>query len=176
MIRSFITVLCIFFSCCAATAQNNYPIPEKTPNQLFYIQHSNNHNTYVYDYNSKNGVIDPKNPIHEYRISYTEGGERQELSTIQRKMAYGMTLLNTTPNILTFRLAATDKVLLYLERNKNGKPKVYVTLNDCKIYLDKMFVQLKEGLFKTNIEVDYILFYGSGTNNKEQIIERLEID
>ncbi len=176
MIRSFTVILCTFLSYCAVTAQNNYPIPEKTSNQLFYIQHSNNHNTYVYDYNEKNGVIDSNNPIHEYRIAYTEGGERQELSTIQRKMAYGVTLLESTPNVMTFRLAATDNVLLYLELNDKENPKIFVTPNDCKLYLDNMFVQLKDGLFSTSIEVDYILFYGTAAATKKQIIERLEID
>ncbi len=157
-------------------SQDNYPVPPNTPNQLFYIQHSNNHNTYVYDYNSKNGVIDPKNPIHEYRVAYTEGGKIQELSTIQRKMAYGITLLKVTPSVMTFRLAATDKVLLYLERNDNKKPKVFVSINNCKLYLNKMFVQLKDGLFNTSIEVDYILFYGYNNEKEEQVIERLRFE
>jgi hypothetical protein len=39
----------------------NYPEPAKTPTRLFYIQHSDNHNTYVYDANIKAGIIDRLN-------------------------------------------------------------------------------------------------------------------
>jgi hypothetical protein len=41
---------------------------------LFYIQHSDNHNTYVYDANIKAGIIDSSQPINAYRIVYTKNG------------------------------------------------------------------------------------------------------
>jgi hypothetical protein len=53
-------------------SQNDYPEPAKTPTRLFYIQHSDNHNTYVYDANIKAGIIDSSQPINTYRIVYTQ--------------------------------------------------------------------------------------------------------
>lgn len=176
MTQQLIASIIALFSFCTVSAQNNYPTPKKTANQLFYIQHSNNHNTYVYDYNLENGRLSISKPINEYRIAYTENGARQELTTIQRKLAYGITVLESTPNLLTFRIAATDKVLLYLELKNNSKPMIYVNVNQCKMYLNKMFVQLKDGVFSTSIDVDYILFYGFDSVKGEEIIEKVKIE
>jgi hypothetical protein len=55
-------------------SQNDYPEPAKTPTRLFYIQHSDNPNTYVYDANIKAGIIDSSQPINAYRIVYTKNG------------------------------------------------------------------------------------------------------
>jgi hypothetical protein len=40
---------------------------QQNSNRLFYIQHSDNHNTYVYDANIKAGIIDSSQPINAYR-------------------------------------------------------------------------------------------------------------
>jgi hypothetical protein len=51
--------------------------------RLFYIQHSDNHNTYVYDANIKAGIIDSSQPINTYRIVYTQNGIKP-LSRLQK--------------------------------------------------------------------------------------------
>jgi hypothetical protein len=45
---------------------------QQNSTRLFYIQHSDNHNTYVYDANIKAGIIDSSQPINAYRIVYTK--------------------------------------------------------------------------------------------------------
>jgi hypothetical protein len=64
----FLVSICLF----SGYSQNDYPEPAKTPTRLFYIQHSDNHNTYVYDANIKAGIIDSSQPINTYRIVYTQ--------------------------------------------------------------------------------------------------------
>src|SRR5688572_10785112 len=71
-------------------AQTGFPVPGGNQKQLFYLQRTPNTNTIVYELNYKNGVIDPDNPVHEFWIRYQENGQRQELSYIQRKFAYGI--------------------------------------------------------------------------------------
>jgi hypothetical protein len=63
-------------------SQNDYPEPKHTT-RLFYIQHSDNHNTYVYDANIKAGIIDSSQPINTYRIVYTQNGIKP-LSRLQK--------------------------------------------------------------------------------------------
>ncbi|SNA78960.1 conserved hypothetical protein (fragment) [Flavobacterium psychrophilum] len=41
-------IFLFFFNIGLVTAQENYPKPIKTKTLLFYIQHSNNYNTYLY--------------------------------------------------------------------------------------------------------------------------------
>ena len=41
-------------------------------------------------YDAKIGIdkkLDPENPVHTYWILYTQGGEKQELTGIQRSLA-----------------------------------------------------------------------------------------
>src|SRR5690606_1582032 len=84
-------ILILFSSTGYVLGQESYPIPNKTPTRLVYIQHSNNHNTYVYDANLKNDSIVKNNPVNEYRIVYTEGGSIKPLTGLQNRMAYGLT-------------------------------------------------------------------------------------
>jgi hypothetical protein len=158
-----------------AFSQDNYPVPPSTPNQLFYIQHSNNHNTYVYDVNMHNGNIVSADPISVYRIMYTEGGEKKELTRIQRKLAYGTILLESQPNLFKLRLEADPRMSFYLTTIK-GNIRAYVILNQQKIYLDKLFVQLKPSLLNTNTEVEYVLFYGKNYQTDEAVIEKMVFD
>lgn len=157
-------------------AQEGYPEPEETANRLFYIQHSNNQNTYVYDANIKDGIIDATAPIDEYQIAYTENGVKRPLSTVQRKLAYGMILEGSKANVYKFHLAASDKLHFYLHYNQNKGARIYVTVNKHKMYLDKMFVQLKDGFLGLKAKADFVIFYGSDFNSGKTIIEKITID
>jgi hypothetical protein len=68
IILSFFLVLLPFFR----IFTKRLPRTSNTPTRLFYIQHSDNHNTYVYDANIKAGIIDSSQPINTYRIVYTQ--------------------------------------------------------------------------------------------------------
>jgi hypothetical protein len=96
--------ICLF----SGYSQNDYPEPAKTPTRLFYIQHSDNHNTYVYDANIKAGIIDSSQPINTYRIVYTQNGIKT-LVKVQKKFAYGMILLDSKP-LFKLRLASKKKI------------------------------------------------------------------
>ncbi|WP_445710055.1 DUF4833 domain-containing protein [Flavobacterium sp.] len=157
-------------------AQSNYPEPEKTATRLFYIQHSNNHNTYVYDANIKGGVIDSNQPINEYQIAYADNGMKKPLTNTQKKLAYGMVLQESQHNLFKFRLAASGKIDFYLKYTANTGARIYVTVNRHKMYLDKMFVQLKEGYFGINTNAEYVLFYGKDFHTGKAIIEKVYID
>lgn len=154
-------------------AQNDYPVPERTETQLFYIQHSNNHNTYVYDVNMKNGKIDASRPVKEYRIIYTQNGIRKSLSTIQRRFAYGMILIDSNNNTFKLRLAASKKLLFTLETDSKGTAKIHITVNNRKIFLDRMYVKLKKNTSGLKAKAEYVLFYGKDYVTNEIVMEKL---
>ncbi|SFW51566.1 protein of unknown function [Sinomicrobium oceani] len=149
--------------------QDDYPIPEKTPTRLFYIQHSNNHNTYVYDARMKGRSIDREDPVDAYRIVYTEGGVKKPLNIAQRKMAYGMVTDYVSPDFFALHLAASKKLEFYLTLDRHGKPKVYTTVKNRKIYLDRMFVKLKDKTAGLHIKADWILFEGKDFHTAEKV-------
>ncbi|MDE3253626.1 MAG: DUF4833 domain-containing protein, partial [Bacteroidota bacterium] len=85
----------VFLSCMAlfgdAMGQpGDFPVPQNNPNQLFYLQRPANTNTVIYELNAVNGVPDKKQPIHVFWIKYARNGEKEELTDLENKYAYGI--------------------------------------------------------------------------------------
>lgn len=168
----YLICVCSFMS----YGQAGYPEPKKTDTRLFYIQHSDNHNTYVYDANLKGAVINKSEPINEYRIVYTENGIKRSLTMLQEKLAYGLILIDSQSDLFTFHLAASDKLNFHLYYTKKEGARVYVTVNNHKIFLDKMFVKLESGFLGTNVKAEYVLFYGTDFNSGKSAVEKVLMD
>lgn len=152
-------------------AQKGYPTPPETQNRLFYIQHSNNHNTFVYDANVTTGhKLKTTDPIEVYRLTYAKDGRKEALTAVQRKMAYGVTLSNTSANQCEFTLAAYPSKKLLLNLGKDGRPYVTTNINGKNIILNRMYLQM--GKLGTNVL--HIDFFGKDAGGKE-ITERLYI-
>ena len=153
-------------------AQEGYPVPPETRERLFYIQHSKNHNTYVYDANLiSNSKIKDSDPIDIYQIDYKKDGTREELSLLQRKMAYGIDFKKTGDNKFEFTLAAypVKNLLLTL---KSGRPVVILSVNGKNIVLNRMFLHcnaLGTGVSKIDL-------YGEDAETQQPVAETLYID
>lgn len=164
----------LFFSSIYIYAQEGYPIPPFKYNTLFYIQHSEGHNTYVYEAN----MIDKQHlnaniPINNYRILYDKGGEIKPLTSIQQKFAYGIISKNLENNIVEFEIVSYKNQPLYLKVDKAGKPYVETTLNGHKFNLHRIFIKQKEGTSGLGTRVDYLLFYGidhKGNKVREKLV------
>ena len=148
-------------------AQNGYPIPDSVSNRLFYIQHSNNHNTYVYDADIKKGVLNNDEPVIAYRIIYTRGGIKADLTGLQRRLAYGVKFKKIEDNSCVFTLAAYPEKELFLRVTKKGRAYVMVNVNGKNLILSRMFLFSN----KLGTKVDCINFYGkdikTGKNMKK---------
>jgi len=155
------------------TPQQEYPVPPAAPGHLFYIQHSNNHNTFVYDANfTSPKKLDDKEPVKVYRITYTKGGIKEELNPMQRKLAYGIDFKKTGTNAFDCTLAAYPAKKLSLKLHADGKPYVTVTVNGKNIVLKKMFLLVN----KTGTSVIHIDFYGKDSATGKEIKERFIIE
>jgi hypothetical protein len=54
--------------------QDTFPVPSGNPNQLFYLQRTNNTNTIVCELNvNGKGQLDEESPVHVFWIRYNEG-------------------------------------------------------------------------------------------------------
>lgn len=153
-------------------AQQGYPVPASDEKRLFYIQHSDNHNTFVYNANLKNGAFATDEPLDIYKIAYTEGGEKVPLNSIQKALAFGMKTTELSVNFYEMELAASKKVKFYLMLDKAGKPKVYTTVNGKKMFLDRIFLKLKEGSIGMGINLDYALFIGKDFSTGQNLNEK----
>lgn len=162
-----------FISIQICKSQTNYPTPDKKGNHLFYIQHSDNHNTFMYDAVMDGKNISEKNPISIYRILYNENAQIKPLTMIQNSMAYGINYKKIDDNFFEFSLKGQKTLKLYLAFNNQQKPAVFLTVNGNKIYLEKMFIQLKNSGLKPN--ADYILLTGKDFETGKNVTEKVKI-
>ncbi|WP_317173042.1 DUF4833 domain-containing protein [Flavobacterium psychrophilum] len=49
---------------------------------------------------------------------------------------------------------------------------MYVTVNNQKMYLNKIFIQLEKAVLLENINIAYILFYGNDYNSNKAVVEK----
>ena len=71
-------------------AGEDFPVPTDK-NMVFYVQRSLNSNTIVYTARmGDDGKLDAKRPIDVFWRRFNDDGERKELSSIERSMAFGV--------------------------------------------------------------------------------------
>jgi phosphatidylglycerophosphate synthase len=155
---------------------DTFPVPPGNTNQLFYLQRTSNKNTIVYDLNIKNGALDINDPVHVYWIRYSDQGQRQELSYIQRTFAYGIkstALANNGGYVLHF--VSYKKYLLYLVKSAaDNKYRVYTTVNSKTVVLNRIFIKINGGSFWSP-KVEYVEIKGTDPANGREITDRLKI-
>ena len=171
MKNSYFLILCISIS---AFAQKGYPVPEKSATHLFYIQHSQNHNTFVYEANFEHKKINSIEPIKIHRIVYTKGGAKEELTKMQRNLAYGIDIKKQKENHYEFCLVSYPDKKMYLEIHKNGKSQVKTMVNGKKIILHKMYLSMQKGSLKPKIE--FIDFSGTDESSGKEVKERFYLE
>jgi len=135
-----------------------YPVPEPSSNQLFYIQRSSNINSIIYDANlGIDKKLDGKSPVHAYWIRYTEGNKKQELSVIQRSLAYGLHTKAITGELGSYEghFLAYRKRKFVVKLNPKGEPIALFPINGKMQILKKVFVKVDEsGIMPSVIHVE----------------------
>jgi hypothetical protein len=161
----------------AQTSEKNYPKPNKSDKILFYIQRSMNLNTIVYELNiDKFGKLNSEYPVHPYWIRYEENGEIQELSYIQKKLAYGIDakLVNNKYQIYNLTLVSYPSQVIVLKKlSENSKTRAYTTVNGKFIELQKIFFET-EGENLLSPTVKYIDISGIEVKTGKYITEKIK--
>ncbi|MEO6732002.1 MAG: DUF4833 domain-containing protein [Ferruginibacter sp.] len=154
--------------------EKNYPVPTGNSKQLFYLQRTPNANTVVYELNYKNGIVDTDNPVNAFWIRYQEKGQKEELSFIQRKFAYGLHTKKIADNHYELSLVSYKKYKMYLKQGSDKKFYVYTSINRKPAILTSIFIQINGGSFwSPNIE--YVLITGIDLASRSVVKERLKI-
>jgi len=152
-----VSVVLLVFSALSVPAQSadttnpsplKFPTPKGIVNQLFYLQRDPNLNTLIYELNIRDGAIDREEPVIGYWIRYSEGGKKQDMSYVQKKFAYGVQSKELSKDHFEIRFVSHKKLALYLQRSEGDKKfHVYVTVNNKKLLLDRIFVRIEGGSF-----------------------------
>ena len=142
---------------------------DKTVN-LFVIERSKNANVVNYDaVLTDDGKINEKKPIDAYWLLYAyKNGEREELSAFDKK-AYGFqTTYNKEKGNFDFVLKAVKEKPMILDLY-NNVPKAVIKINDKDCFLEKVYIESKDGALGIP-KVSYYELFGKevATGNAQQ--------
>jgi hypothetical protein len=151
-----------------------YPIPPVNAGRLFYLQRTANTNTIVYDLNfGGDGKLDAEEPIKPYWIRYAERGQKEDLSYIQRKFAYGLTAKALNNGNYDIRFVSYKKFPLTLMKSADGKYHIFALIAQKQILLNRIFVKIDGGSFWLP-NVTYVEIKGTDQITGREIVERFK--
>ena len=152
-----------------------FPAPPVNENSLFYIQRTKNTNAIVYEVNRlSDGKINTIDPVKVYWINYASDSTTSELSLIQRKYAYGISVkqYNKQKNSFILQLVAYKKRNIFLLPSGNEKHFIaLMNINGKLAELKRVFVAISGGTFWFP-KVDYIELSGIDPYTKQKTVER----
>jgi hypothetical protein len=152
-----------------------FPVPPTSSVSLFYIQRSSNINTIIYDANlGIDKKLDPKNPVHTYWIRYNEGSKKQELTNIQRSLAYGLHTKATVGESGSHdgHFFAYRKRKFVVKMNTKGEPIALFPINGKMQVLKKVFVKVDEsGMMPSVISVE---LWGRDVTTDKEVYEKFK--
>jgi hypothetical protein len=157
-----------------ALGGDRFPTPPNSPNRLFFIQRSTNANVVVYDANLIAGRLNAKDPVYTYWYRYGEKGQKEELTTIQRTLAYGLytTLVPGVPNTYEGHFLAYRKRKFMVKQDPSGDPIALFPINGKMQILKRVFVSVDESKFVTT--VNYIELFGKDPVTGKDVYERFK--
>jgi hypothetical protein len=165
----------------ADTTKNLYQLPGNpfqalpaTVSRLFYVQRTPNANTIVYELNvGSNGQPDEDAPVHPYWIRYNEKGQKEDLSYIQRKFAYGVNAKALGNNKWDIRFVSYKKFPLTLMKGTDGKYHIFATISQRQFIVNRIFVKIEGGSFWVP-NVRFVEFKGTDPATGKEVTERFK--
>ena len=145
------------------------------PNQLFFLQRSMNANTIVYAARvGADGKLDPKSPVDVYWRRFNDQGERKELGTLERYLAFGV---NTRPGKVKgeylFEFKALPGRAMILRQAANGKFQLTGQIGPYTVRPHFIFVDLDETSLVPRVQ--YLYLHGQDLATGMSVTETLTV-
>ena len=120
------------------------------------------------------GRLNAKDPVYTYWYRYGEKGQKEELTTIQRTLAYGLytTLVPGVPNTYEGHFLAYRKRKFMVKQDPSGDPIALFPINGKMQILKRVFVSVDESKFVTT--VNYIELFGKDPVTGKDVYERFK--
>lgn len=151
------------------------PIP-KSKHLLFFLQRTPDANTVIYELNYKSeGVIDNEAPIKGSWIRYEEHGKTKALTGIEKKFAYGVKCKPLGNGEYEVRLAAYQKMPMYLLKSETDqKYNMYIKDEGKNLLLKRVFVKVNGGSFWFP-KVQYIDLFTTHSETGKEVLKRINL-
>ena len=140
--------------------------------RLFCIERSKNANVVCYDVCLKNdGSIDPSHPLDAYWILHAKKGQHEELSWLERRLAYGYEIVGDVKRTgFDFRLKAFPKRPIAVRRPDHSYL-AETTLSHRPARLQSVYVATRESALVP--KVLYVLIRGKDLRTGQELVERV---
>jgi len=171
------TVILMLSQVLFAQKPSETPLPTpKSKNLLFFLQRTPDANTVIYELNLKeNGVIDNRNPVKGSWIRYAENGACKALSGIEQQFAYGVKCKALGNDEYEIRLAAYQKMPMYLLKSvTDQKYNMYIKDDGKNLLLKRVFVKVNGGSFWFP-KVAYIDLFTVHSETGKEILKRINL-
>ncbi|MBS1946218.1 MAG: DUF4833 domain-containing protein [Bacteroidetes bacterium] len=156
---------------------DTFPIPSGIKDQLFYLQKTPNSNTIICALNfSTTGQINEDNPVHVFWIRYQEGGQKAELSFLQRTFAYGVKSRALGNGKFEIHFVSYKKKPFYLIKSPiDNQYHAYTSIASKMAILKRIFVKINSGGTFWSPNIEYIELKGIDSISGKEVSERNKV-
>ena len=139
---------------------------------LFIVERSTNANVIHYDVKlTSKGAIDPKEPVIAYWVMLAENGRRQELSALEKSLAYGFTIHKDDTSDFYWMTLVSQKQRPIRVFQQGGKVRAVTRIGGTDAYLRMIYVQThRSGLLRT---AEYFELFGQEVGSGDDCYEKI---
>jgi uncharacterized protein DUF4833 len=143
------------------------------PARLFTITRSSNRNVLHYELRfDQHGQLDRREPLAAYWVMHEAGGQREELTWVERQLAYGWAVVSKVRTEgFDVKMLACPRRQLAVRALADGGYRAIVSIAGRKAFLERLFVQVQEGGLVPH--VDYVELIGSDIETRAPRRERV---
>jgi hypothetical protein len=138
---------------------------------LFRIERSKNANVVQYDAQlTPEGTLKPEKPVIAYWIMNTNSGEKEDLSWVEKKMAYGFSVEYDTKGDFWIMDLVADiqrKIKVY---KANGRYRAETLIDGRPAFIDRIYIESIEGGMRPKVK--YMEFFGKGIKTGSTLYEK----
>lgn len=138
--------------------------------RLFVLERSTNLNVVAYDLRLAGSGVDLEDPIDAYWLLFEEGGEREELSRLERRLAFGVEVARAGAEEVVFTLAALPSRPITVRWGPRG-PAPFVEIGGESARLTGVFVAAREGGLLPGVH--YVELRGISERTGADALERI---
>jgi hypothetical protein len=138
---------------------------------LFRIERSKNANVVQYDAQlTPEGKLKPEKPVIAYWIMNANSGGKEDLSWVEKKMAYGFSVEYDTKGDFWIMDLVADiqrKIKVY---KANGRYRAETLIDGRPAFIDRIYIESIEGGMRPKVK--YMEFFGKGIKTGSTLYEK----
>jgi len=141
---------------------------------LFHIIRSRDADEIFYQANlDKEGNLIAGNPVNIFWVRQTQNNQKEQLTRIQNKFAYGLHFLEVDQQYAVFRFVSFSDKTFVLQKDNEGLFRVFSTCEDRKMIVNSLFVQFKNDSFWFP-QISRVELHATEATTQSLIVEYIE--